>query len=189
MVCSTSLIMPYGVDAPAVMPMTLKSIQSFGFSSDGYSTRTLGQFTAQVSHNLAVFELFFPPTTIIPSHRRERESASLCLVQASLHIVSKINKFVYTFFANFSHFSHSARKKVVCETIVIHFAQSSGSFLESSSSSAKLRTTRTSPFACPTMPLTSAWSGFPVIITVSPAAVRSATTRCILATKGQVASA
>ena len=69
MVLYTSSIIPRGVEAPAVIPICWHPEKTSGSSSAAHSINT--QFSHRedaISNSFFVFELSFPPITIIPSH-------------------------------------------------------------------------------------------------------------------------
>ena len=121
MVFSTSLIITEGVDAPAVTPTTLKPEKSLSASSAAVSIKKVGAFCEHTSFNLQVLEEWRPPITTIASHSLESAYASCCLSEVALHIVANISQFVHTFLRIFSHFFHSSRLNVVCDTQITSF--------------------------------------------------------------------
>ena len=147
MVLLTSSMIPRGVDAPAVIPTVTQPAKLSGLSSSARSMSVQRLQTEEaISNSFFVFELSLPPITIIPSLIAARPFVSLCLFSVTLHIVSKIIAFVYSFFNFFSHFFQRIVFCVVWATKTMGF---SGCFSAASSfsSSASLSNTTVSPFA------------------------------------------
>jgi hypothetical protein len=90
-----------------------------------------------------VFELLLPPITTTASHSDAKRAASSWRVSVTLHIVSKIIGFVYSFLIISKDFFHSERFCVVCAAKMATISSPNGIFLlfaASSSSSAFAKT-------------------------------------------------
>ena len=124
----TSFIIHPGVDAPAVIPTQATSFSADRSSSDACSThKTVGQCARHSSTKCLVLELAWSPMTTIAPHFSAILTASDCLQNVALHIVSNISRFVHTFFAKFTEFSQISLVEVVWETKVSGFSRLEGS--------------------------------------------------------------
>ena len=79
------------------------------------------QFRFDISNSFLVFELSFPPITIIMSEFLESSSASFCLSFVALHIVSKTRVLLQVFFTFCTISPKKSLLIVVCATIHMSF--------------------------------------------------------------------
>ena len=111
---STSLITLIGVDAPAVMDNFVNGAISAASRSLLSPIRYVRSHTErQTSYSFTVLELERLPITTTASDVDASSRASVCLSAVTLHIVSKIIGFVYSFSIIFKLFFHSLNFCVV----------------------------------------------------------------------------
>ena len=159
-----------------------------GSSSAARSIQTtMGQSAPHNSASRLVLELSRPPMTTIASERAASAWASDCRLHVALHIVSKIFKFVHSFFAFSTQESQIKRVEVVCETIVRGMSRRSGA-VSSQFDSSSAPSSTTGRRHHPAMAATSGWVQVPMMSTCRPPSSARETIWCMRDTLGQVAS-